>query len=99
MAITKTTIKSRFPNAERIEQVKSKQLFIVYYVNFSLLVSYTTVIGYKEHGSLDNKWNITNRKYSQSTSRQVTYFHKYANYNTLVVADAEIQNFLEGIVL
>jgi hypothetical protein len=76
-----------FFNSDNVEQVKSMQLFIV---NNNILVSYKTVIGI-----LDNNdcWYITNRKYSKTTSRQITVF-KRSNYH--VIVDDEVIDSMQS---
>lgn len=78
MSVTKRNISAIFGvPLSAIKQIGSKQLFVV---NISsgdigyrhILVSYRTIIGYN-----DNEfWYITTRKYSQTTSRQITAFSR-----------------------
>jgi hypothetical protein len=68
MAITKQAIKALFGG--EVEQVGSKQLFVVTYPTYKLLVSYRTVVGYRSQGS----WLLTTAKYSTTTSKQLTQF-------------------------
>lgn len=68
--ITKQTVMSLF-NTPNVVRVGRQQLFIVTLLNnVTVLVSYLTVIGYLQ----DTVWYITERKYSQTTSRQITDF-------------------------
>ncbi len=53
-----------------INQVGSKQLFIVTYPTYQLLVSYLTMVGYRSQGN----WLLTTAKYSTTTSKQLTQF-------------------------
>ena len=55
-----------FRGAE-VSQIDGKQLFIV---SGDLLVSYLTIIGLK----VGDKWLVTTKKYSITTSRQTTQF-------------------------
>ena len=68
MAITKQAIKALFGG--EVEQEGSKQLFVVTYPTYKLLVSYRTVVGYRSQGS----WLLTTAKYSTTTSKQLTQF-------------------------
>ena len=65
---TLTDIKKLYPN-DKVTQVRSIQLFVVHKGN-PLLVSYRTVIGVR----IGDTWYITTKKYSVSTSRQITEF-------------------------
>jgi len=86
MPVTIKDIKHFFSLAD-VEQVKSMQLFIV---NNNILVSYRTIIGI-----LDNNdcWHITNKKYSSSTSKQITIF-KRSNYH--VIVDDEVVDSMQA---
>jgi hypothetical protein len=86
MAITKTAIKARF-NGE-VEQVGSKQLFVVSFPTYKLLVSYLTIVGYHR----DQSWLLTKDKYSQTTTRHINYF-RYGRIHWLIE-----QEHLEGLV-
>jgi len=68
MAVTKEQVKAQFGGT--VEQVGSKQLFIVTYPSYRILVSYYTIVGYKASGC----WLLTTAKYSKTTSRQLTQF-------------------------
>jgi hypothetical protein len=68
MAITKQTIKALFGG--EVEQEGSKQLFVVTYPTYQLLVSYRTIVGYRSEGS----WLLTTAKYSRTTSKQLNQF-------------------------
>lgn len=71
--VTKKDIAKSFNvSLDNVEQVQSKQLFIVYTSNAKLLVSYYTVIGVYEFNHC--AWYITKEKYSTTTSRQITTF-------------------------
>lgn len=76
MNVTKKDISAIFGvPLSAIEQVGAKQLFIVNISNGDIgyrhiLVSYRTIIGYN-----DNEfWYITTKKYSRTTSSQITSF-------------------------
>jgi hypothetical protein len=66
--VTKRDIQGRFGG--EVEQVGSKQLFVVTYPTYKLLVSYRTVVGYRSEGT----WLLTKAKYSTTTSKQLTQF-------------------------
>jgi hypothetical protein len=68
MAITKQAIKALFGG--EVQQVGSKQLFVVTYPTYQLLVSYRTIVGYRSEGT----WLLTKAKYSTTTSKQLTQF-------------------------
>ncbi len=68
MAITKQDIKALFGG--EVQQEGSKQLFVVTYPTYKLLVSYRTIVGYRSQGS----WLLTKAKYSTTTSKQLTQF-------------------------
>ena len=81
--VTKKSIANKFSPCT-VEQLGSKQLFIVDKGSYCLLVSYYTAIGYRLAG--DNCWTLTAQKYSATTSKQTTWFSR--NYNSQV-ADSE----------
>lgn len=68
MRVTKQDIKARFNG--KVEQLGSKQLFVVTFPTYQLLVSYLTIIGYRSQGT----WLLTTAKYSPTTSKQLTQF-------------------------
>jgi hypothetical protein len=68
MPVTKRDIQTRFGGT--VEQVGSKQLFIVCYPSYRLLVSYLTVVGFRANGC----WLLTTAKYSRTTSKQLNQF-------------------------
>jgi hypothetical protein len=66
-------------NTIQIEQQDNKQLFIVILDNgVKLLVSYLTVIGFKE----GDTWVINTRKYSVTTSKQTSWFSNKTSFFT-----------------
>jgi len=74
MSVTIKDIKNRF-NTLRVEQVASKQLFIVDLVGGGrVLVSYYTIVGIYE-----GIWKLTKEKYSRTTTRQLNSFAKGHN--------------------
>lgn len=68
MSVTKKDIQNRFGG--EVEQVGNKQLFIVTFPAYQLLVSYHTIVGYRSEGT----WLLTKAKYSNTTSKQLTQF-------------------------
>ena len=63
-------LQQRFPSAA-IEQLGSKQMAIVAQPDGTTnLVSYETVVGCKQNGC----WYLTTKKYSITTSKQLTQF-------------------------
>ena len=76
MKVTKESISVIFGvPLSAIKQIGSKQLFVVNVSNGEIgyrhiLVSYRTIIGYND----SEFWYITTRKYSVTTSRQITAF-------------------------
>ena len=73
MSVTIKDIKRQFLTAEKVEQFRSMQLFIAYFPKGRVLISYYTPVGYY---SYINGWSITTKKYSRSTSRQITMFSR-----------------------
>jgi len=69
MNVKLADIKAQFPNALICKKVNSRQLFIVLFAGYKLLISYRTIIGFKQSGT----WYITNKHYSQTTSRQIQF--------------------------
>lgn len=96
MKVTKESISAIFGvPLSAIEQVGSKQLFIV---NISsgdigyrhILVSYRTIIGYN-----DNEfWYITTKKYSRTTSSQITAFSRNRSGRIKYIENEELVNLL-----
>ena len=72
-----------------VHQVDNKQLFVVSYPDYQLLVSYLTIVGIRTEGA----WLLTTRKYSVTTSRQLTQFVK-----SLPVVGWVEQSHLEELV-
>ena len=89
---------------DAIEQIGSKQLFIVdcssypnsfdsysrKYYSVSLLVSYKTIVGI--YHTADSGWKLTSKKYSVTTTRQLSDFSK--TYNTCRVTEDEFNELL-----
>lgn len=79
MSITIKTIQALYPNAT-VEQVGSKQLFIVELEGSTLLLSYWIIVGYllfdgcMAGAGLSRTWYLTPYKYSRTTSKQLTQF-------------------------
>jgi len=71
MRVTKKDVKNKFHNCLSVNQIDRKQLFIVEYANYQLLVSYYTIIGVSIS---DANWQITDEYYSITTTRQRNYF-------------------------
>ncbi len=65
---TLRTIKDLFPEAIGYEQIKRKQLFIITYSDYRLLVSYRTIVGVAVHSE---PWQLTTEKYGSTTSSQL----------------------------
>lgn len=88
---TKRTVANVFGTAlHQVEQIGSKQLYIVRKSSGSYLVSYTTIVGKFIFADdlHNNKWHLTAHKYSVTTSKQMTQFKRlYPNH---VVVDAII---------
>ena len=78
MNVTKKTISAIFGvPLSSIEQIGAKQLFIVNISNGEIgyrkiLVSYRTIIGFFD----SEFWHITTKKYSRTTSSQITAFSR-----------------------
>jgi hypothetical protein len=70
MPVTKKDVQARFGG--KVEQVGSKQLFVVTQPSRQILVSYLTIVGYKYPAN--NVWLLTKTKYSTTTSKQLTQF-------------------------
>jgi len=71
MSVTKRDIQNRFGG--EVNQVASKQLFVVTFPTYQLLVSYLTIVGYRS----DKTWLLTKAKYSSTTSKQLTQFSRH----------------------
>jgi regulator of sigma D len=71
MPVTKQDIQARFGG--HIEQIDSKQLFVVNYPAKQLLVSYLTIVGYRAQGA----WLLTKAKYSHTTSKHLNMFARH----------------------
>lgn len=68
MPVTKRDIQDRFKG--EVKQIGSKQLFVVTFQTYQLLISYMTIIGYRSEDS----WLLTKAKYRQTTTRHINYF-------------------------
>lgn len=106
MNITKKDVANQFglPVAA-IEQIGSKQLFIVdaanfedcfdsgtkKYYNVRLLVSYRTIVGICKFG----EWQITSEKFSPTTSKQLTQFLN--SYNGVRVSVEDFDDLLRVV--
>ena len=91
--ITNKRIQSIFGVArEQVEQVGSKQLFIVKLEGYSLLVSYTTIIGINLRGGV---WQLTKEKYSVTTSKQTSQF--MSSYGGVRVEPEELAQLLDSV--
>jgi hypothetical protein len=87
-----------------VEQIDSKQLFIVdcssypnsfdsysrKYYSVSLLVSYRTIVGI--YHTADSEWKLTSKKYSITTTRQLSDFSK--THNAWRVTEEEFNELL-----
>jgi hypothetical protein len=73
--VTKTTIQylTGRPLTD-IEQIGAKQLFIVSYPRYRLLYSYKTIIGINLLSGDNMGWKITLKKYSLTTTKQISQF-------------------------
>lgn len=78
MPVTKRDIQSRFGGG-KVEQVGSKQLFVVTFPTCQLLVSYWTIVGYRGDGC----WLLTKDRYSQTTTRHINYY-RYGRIHELI---------------
>lgn len=96
MSVTKKDISAIFGvPLSAIKQIGAKQLFIV---NISsgdigyrnILVSYRTIIGYHD----SEFWYITTKKYSQTTSCQITAFSRSRWGRIKRVGNDELVNLL-----
>ena len=78
MKVTKESISVIFGvPLSAIKQIGSKQLFVVNVSNGEIgyrhiLVSYRTIIGYND----SEFWYLTTKKYSRTTSRQISAFSR-----------------------
>jgi hypothetical protein len=68
MSVTKRDIQSHFGG--EVAQIGSKQLFVVTFQTYQLLISYYTIVGYRS-GKI---WLLAKAKYSTTTSKQLTQF-------------------------
>lgn len=96
--VNKTNIVNYF-NVDKtdVKQVGSKQLFIVdayapkNRINARVLVSYYTIIGIFD----GMKWRITTKKYSPTTSKQITQFHRETPFDIVRIDEDELQALLD----
>jgi len=72
MSVTKRDVCNQFHNSINVEQVGKKQLFIVSYTGYRLLVSYYTIVGIAT--DLGGRWRLTKQRYRVTTSKQITQF-------------------------
>lgn len=102
MKVTKQQVMNelaRYVDVSSVEQIGSKQLFVVHIKNspVTLLVSYYTIIGF----SVFNDYCVTNRRYSVTTSKQLSYIRKNTRtielaHNGFVVKLAHVLNITPG---
>lgn len=93
--VTKQNIIDHFGAAE-VEQVGSKQLFIVTLQNnVTVLISYYTIVGF--YSPAADVWYVTDRKYSQTTSCQLTAFARNKRVHKLPEDDFNSQLKLLGV--
>lgn len=87
---TLSDIKKLYPDY-RVSQIGSKQLFIVH-KGAPLLLSYYTTIGIR----LDGVWNITTKRYSRTTTKQITQFSndRTANRTVVRITQEELEQLL-----
>lgn len=91
--VTKQTVMTLF-NTPSAVRVGRQQLFIVTLLNnVTVLVSYLTVVGYLK----GNVWYITDRKYNQTTSKQLTTFARNKRVHKLTEDDFNSQLQLLGV--
>ena len=84
MSITKEQVASKYNvPVTNVTQIKSKQMFLCAVQGEIYVVSYLTVVG--KFDRISNKWQITDYKYSPTTSKQLTFF-KRENPNHVVVS-------------
>jgi hypothetical protein len=84
MNITKYQVASKYNILlEKVTQVKHQQMFLCAMQGEIYVVSYLTVVG--KFDRISNKWQITDYKYSPTTSKQLTLF-KRENPNHVVVS-------------
>lgn len=70
---------------DKVQQIGSKQLFIVYLEDINLLVSYLTAVGI--FIPVNRTWYITKCKYSPTTSRQIKMFTSSINAKVCYVEE------------
>lgn len=96
MKVTKKDISNIFGvSPAAIEQIGAKQLFIVDISNGEIgyrhiLVSYRTIIGFHD----SEFWYITTKKYSRTTSSQITAFSRNRWDRIKYVENEELVNLL-----
>jgi hypothetical protein len=74
---------------EAVEQIGSQQLFKVD-CTVSLLVSYRTIVGI--YHTADSEWKLTSKKYSVTTTRQLSQFCN--SHNAVRVTEEEFNELL-----
>lgn len=73
---------------DNIEQIGSKQMFIVSFDNYRLLYSYYTIVGVQTI-----TWFLTTKRYSVTTRKQLTQFP----YFHTKVSEEEMQAIIKSI--
>ena len=81
MTITKFCISELFcVTPSRVKQIDSKQMFEIDYFNYSLLVSYKTVVGITSFVGAVPVTYLVDYKFSRTTSSHINRFKRDSNY-------------------
>lgn len=95
--MSKVTIKDIMNNftvkRDKVKQVKSQQLFIVDLIGGRVLISYYTVVGIF-HNSI---WYIDERKYSVTTTKQVSQFRRSTKFESVILSPAAFDGLHDAI--
>jgi hypothetical protein len=88
---------TRYINVESVEQVDSKQLFVVKVKDkpVKLLVSYYTVIGFSVP-NMFNGYHVTDRRYSVTTARQLSHVRRETR--AITTAHSDFIPMLAGVL-
>jgi hypothetical protein len=73
---------------EEIKQLGKKQMFLVDFDAYTVLYSYTTIIGVRMKFGAITTWRITDKSYSVTTSCHITAFPYY--YTRITQPELEI---------
>lgn len=92
--VSKNKVKQKFDGCLTVRQIFNKQLFVVEFTTYKLLISYYTVVGFCQVNALT--WKIVDYRYSATTNRHLNLW-KAANPFEIVKLD-EFKTQLEQLL-